>query len=137
MKRLWVDTNVVVRFLTGDPPEMAQRSAKLMAKAESGEVVLVLSSIVVAEVIWVLKSFYRYPFKDIARVVIPLISADGVETEDRELMVQAIELAREKNVDFIDAVLALKAVRHQESVCSFDDHFKRLPAHRVVLPMTP
>jgi predicted nucleic acid-binding protein len=55
-----------------------------------------------------------------------------VETEDRELMVQAIELAREKNVAFIDAFLALKAVRHEESVCSFDDDFKKLPAHRVV-----
>jgi predicted nucleic acid-binding protein len=132
MKRLWVDANVVVRFLTGDPPEMAERAAKLMARAENGEVVLVLSSIVVAEVIWVLKSFYRYPFEDIARVVIPLISADGVEAEDRELMVQAIELAQEKNVSFIDAFLALKAVRHEESVCSFDDDFKRLPARRVV-----
>ena len=132
MKRLWVDANVLVRFLTGDPPEMAKRSAKLMEKAESGEIVLVLSSIVVAEVIWVLKSFYQYPFKDIARVLIPLISADGVETEDRELMVEAIELAREKNVAFIDAVLALKAVRQKESVCSFDGDFKKLPAHRVV-----
>lgn len=55
-----------------------------------------------------------------------------METEDRELMVQAIELAREKNVAFIDAFLALKAVRHEESVCSFDDDFKKLPAHRVV-----
>jgi predicted nucleic acid-binding protein len=134
VKRLWVDANVVVRFLTGDPPEMAERSAKLMAKAETGEVVLVLSSLVVAEVIWVLKSFCRYPFADIAGVVIPLISADGVETEDREIMVEAIELALGKNVDFIDAVLALKAARQQESVCSFDEHFKRLPAHRVVPP---
>jgi len=132
VKRLWVDANVLLRFLTGDPPEMAERSARLMSKAEDGEIVLVVSAMVVAEVIWVLKSFYSFSFKDIARVVIPLISADGLETEDCALMVQAIELAQEKNVDFIDAVLALKAVRHEESVCSFDNHFKRLPAHRVV-----
>lgn len=34
--------------------------------------------------------------------------------------------------DEVGHALALKAVRHEESVCSFDDDFKRLPAHRVV-----
>lgn len=132
MTRLWVDANVLVRFLTGEPPELAERSAALMSRAESGEVVLVLPSLIVAEVIWVLKSFYRYSMDEIARVLIPLISAVGVETEDREIMVQAITLAQKHNVSFIDAALALKAVHHKESVCSFDNDFKRLPAHRVL-----
>jgi predicted nucleic acid-binding protein len=130
--RLWVDANVLVRFLTGDPPELAKRSVGLMSRVESGEVVLVLPSLIVAEVIWVLKSFYRYSMDEIARVLVPLISADGVEAEDREILVQAITLAQKKNVSFIDAVLALKATRHGESVCSFDEDFKRLPARRVI-----
>ena len=132
MTRPWVDANVLLRFITGEPPELAKRSARLMSKVERGEIVLVLPSLVTAEVIWVLKSFYRYSLEQIAEVVIPLISADGIEAEDRELMVQAINLAREKNVDFIDAVLALKAAGEAESVCSFDEDFKRLPAHRIV-----
>jgi predicted nucleic acid-binding protein len=127
-----VDANVFLRFLTGDPPELAKHSAKLMSRAESGEVVLIVPSLVIAEVIWVLKSFYRYSLEEIAEVVVPLLSADGVEAEDREVMIQAVTLAHKKNVDFIDAVLALKAARHEESVCSFDDDFKRLPAHRVL-----
>lgn len=132
MKRLWVDANVLLRFLTGDPPELAERAARLMSRAEDGKVVLVVSSLVVAEVIWVLKSFYRYPFEEIARVVIPLVGADGVEAEDRQLIVQAITLAQEKNVSYIDAFVALQAARQQESVCSFDGDFKRLPVQRVV-----
>jgi predicted nucleic acid-binding protein len=130
--RLWVDANVLVRFLTKEPPELAERSAALMSRAERGEVMLVVPSLVVAEVIWVLKSFYRYSLDEIAQVLIPLLSANGVEAEDREIMIQAMTLAHKKNVDFIDAVLALKATRHEESVCSFDDDFKRLPAHRVL-----
>ena len=132
MTRLWVDANVLLRFITGEPSELAKRSARLMSKVERGEIVLVLPSLATAEVIWVLKSFYRYSLEEIAEVVIPLISADGIEAEDRELMVQAINLAREKNVDFIDAVLALRAAREGESVCSFDDDFKRLPVHRII-----
>jgi predicted nucleic acid-binding protein len=66
---------------------------------------------------------------EISRVVIPLLSADGVEAEDRELLIRALELARDKNVDFLDAVLALQGVRIGETVCTFDESdFKRLPA---------
>ncbi|HEY7215402.1 MAG TPA: PIN domain-containing protein [Thermoanaerobaculia bacterium] len=129
MKRLWVDANVLLRFLTGEPESMAEQANRLMVRAERGEVLLLLSPLVVAEVVWVLKSFYRRSYDEISRVVIPLISAEGVETEDRELLIRAIELARDKNVDFSDAVLALQASRRSEAVCTFDEtDFKRLPA---------
>lgn len=127
--RLWVDANVVLRFLTRDPREQAEKAAKLMAMAERGEVTLVLSTLVIAEIFWVLKSFYRHSLADIARVLVPLLSADGIESEDRERMIQAIELARDKNVDLVDAVLALQAAERGESVCTFDESdFSRLPA---------
>lgn len=131
MTRLWVDANVVLRFLTGEPAELAEKAARLMARAEGGEVVIVLSALVIAEVIWVLKSFYRRSLKEIADVVIPLMSAVGIEVEDRDLLIQALELASEKNVDFVDAALALQAARRSEPVCSFDGDFKRLPVERV------
>ena len=57
MSRLWVDANVILRFLTKDPPEMAERSARRMAEAEMGEISLYISPLVLAEVIWVLKFF--------------------------------------------------------------------------------
>lgn len=129
MNRLRVDANVFLRFLTGEPEAMAERAARLMRRAEEGEVLLVVSPMVVAEMIWVLKSFYRHSYSEIARVLVPLLSADGIEVEEREVLVLAIELARDKNVDFVDAVLALQAVRQGETVCSFDEtDFRRLPA---------
>jgi predicted nucleic acid-binding protein len=128
MKRLWVDANVLVRFLTGEPEDMHERSVELMARVERGEVTLVISQLVVAEVIWVLKSFYKHSTEDISKVVIGLLSAPGVEAEDHQTMIRAVELAREKNVDFIDAHLALLAAGHGEEVCTFDKtDFKRLP----------
>jgi predicted nucleic-acid-binding protein len=129
VKRLRVDANVLLRFLTGDPEALAERAARLVHRAEAGEVLLLLSPLVIAEMIWVLKSFYQHSYADIARVMIPLLSADGIEVEEREIMIRAIELARDKNVDFVDAVLALQAVRDSEIVCTFDKtDFKRLPA---------
>jgi len=95
MTRLWVDANVVLRFLTGEPEEMAVRAAHLMKRAEAGEISLFISPLVLAEIIWVLKSFYRYSMGDIAEVILALVTAQGIEVDDRELTLQAVELARD------------------------------------------
>ena len=128
MSRPWLHANVILRFLTKDPPELAERAARLMGKAERGEVSLHVSLLVLAEVIWVLKSFYRYPMTAIAHVIISLVSAPGIEIDHRQLIIRAVELARDRNVDFADAYLALQAAERGERVCTFDESdFRRLP----------
>ncbi|GET39474.1 PIN domain-containing protein [Microseira wollei] len=126
MTDLWVDANVLLRFLTGEPPELAQRALRLMQQAERGEVILRLSPIVVAEVVWVLGSFYRYPRNQIAEVLLPLVIAEGVFLEESEQVVAAIDRMATANVDFIDAYLAEVARREGGSVVSFDRDFRRL-----------
>jgi predicted nucleic-acid-binding protein len=112
---------------------MAERSARLMAKAERGEVSLYISPLVLAEVIWVLKSFYRYSMTAIAHVIVSLVSAPGIEVDNRELIIRAVELARDRNVDFADAYLALQAAERGETVCTFDESdFRRLPVEWTV-----
>jgi predicted nucleic acid-binding protein len=84
VSRLWLDADLILRFLTKDPPDMAERSARLMAKAERGEVSPYISPLVLAEVIGVLKSFSRYSMMAIARVIISLVSAPGIEVDQRK-----------------------------------------------------
>lgn len=128
MTRLWVDANVVLRFLTGEPEKMAVQAANLMKRAEAGEISVFISPLILAEIIWVLKSFYQYSMADIAEVILALVVAEGIEVEDRELTLQAVELARDRNVDFVDAYPAVQAARQGEQVCTFDEtDFTRLP----------
>jgi predicted nucleic-acid-binding protein len=90
-----------------------------MAEAARGEVSPYMSPLVLAEVIWVLKSFYRYSMTAIAHVVIALVSASGIEVDNRALIIRAVELARDQNMDFADAYLALQAVERDEKACTF------------------
>ncbi|MGC7847665.1 PIN domain-containing protein [Desulforudis sp. 1088] len=126
MACLWIDANVILRFITGDPPEMAAQALELMNRAEKGETCLRLSHLVVAEAVWVLSSFYEYTRREIADTLIPFIRADGVRAENPDLVVQALQDMADKNVDFVDAFLAAQARRHGEGVCSFDNDFARL-----------
>ncbi len=58
---LWIDANILLRFLTGEPTELANRALRLFGRADRGEVRLHVSPLIVAETVWVLTSFYKYP----------------------------------------------------------------------------
>ncbi len=131
MTALWVDANVLLRLLTGDPPDMANRALELARSAERGEVRLKLAALVVAEVVWVLGSFYRFDRRRIAEVVASLVTAEGVEVEQEEEVLAALLEMSDANVDFVDAYLAELARRHGEQVVSFDRDFERLRVRRV------
>ena len=66
MKRAFIDANVILRYLTKDPPEMAEAALKTFTNAENGKVFLLVTNLTVAEVVWVLESFYRYSKNQIA-----------------------------------------------------------------------
>lgn len=138
MKRLWVDANVLIRFLTRDPAGMAEKAREVMVRAEQGELELALSPLVLAEAVWTLKSFYGFDRHEIAHALIPLMTADGISTDAPAVLVEALEHFRDRNVDFVDAYLAAHARHRGEPyVCSFDQDFDRLDVIRFEPPGPP
>jgi predicted nucleic acid-binding protein len=128
MKRAFIDANVILRYLTKDPPELAEAAFKTFSAAQQGLVLLVLAPITVAEVVWVLESFYDYPRVRIAETLSLFLRSSGLEVMDLDLLIQALSLYHEKNIDFADAVLARVALgRDINVIYSFDKHFARIP----------
>lgn len=123
---LWVDANVLVRFLTGTPTEMADHAERLIERARLGELVLKVHPIVVAETVWVLESFYEYSKKEISGVLLPLLLDHSLKVEESKSVLGALERMTESNVDFADVLLAETALSREESVVSFDRDFRRL-----------
>lgn len=128
VKRAFVDANVILRYLTKDPPALAEAAFKTFSAAQQGLVVLVLAPITIAEVVWVLESFYGYAKAQIAGTVSHFLRSDGLEVMDQDLLIQALDFYQEKNIDFADAVLAGVALsRNLNLVYSFDKHLARIP----------
>ena len=135
MRRCAVDANVILRFLTGEPADMAAQASVLFDAVDRHELTLVVDEITVAETVWVLQSFYGYAHRDIARVVQELLSHSGIELEDKEGLLSALHLFAQKNVDFADALVAVKMERQELSeIFSFDRHFDRLPGVTRLIP---
>jgi predicted nucleic acid-binding protein len=121
-----VDANVLLRLLTNDPPNMAEQAVALAQRAEKGDVVLRVVPLVVAETVWVLRSFYGFGRREIADVLTSMLTAKGVDADDCDLVLAALESMARASVDFVDAYLAQVSRSHGEAVCSFDEDFRRL-----------
>jgi predicted nucleic-acid-binding protein len=127
MRRVFVDTNVFLRFLTQDDLAKAEKARRLFASAVAGEVVLETSLLVIAEIVWTLESFYGLTHDEVAEQVTTILGTPNIECPNKELLVEALLAYTERNVDFIDAYHAvLLGRRHDISLATFDrKHFRR------------
>ena len=66
----FIDTNILVRHLTGDPPKMAAKATRYLGSAPD----LLLTDLVIAETIYVLESFYEAPREQIAVAIRSVIA---------------------------------------------------------------
>lgn len=76
----FLDTNVVIRHLTGDPPEMARRATRVPAQPEP----LLLADMIVAECVYVLESFYEVPRPRVAELMRAALALPCIEPIDLE-----------------------------------------------------
>ena len=130
MKAVWVDANILLRLFTGEPKAQAGRAAALARKAAKGQIVLRVSLITVAEIVWVLHRFYKFPAGTIASTLTAFLCAEGVAVESRDALLDALALMAREKVDFADALLAVEAQGASEPVASFDADFSRLGVER-------
>ena len=73
-KQRLIDTNLIVRYLVQDHDKHARAAGRLFDACDRGDVVIVVLSVVLAECVFVLESFYRHPRTDIASALGRLIS---------------------------------------------------------------
>jgi predicted nucleic-acid-binding protein len=127
MKEAFVDANVVLRYLTQDPPAMAEASLKLFTAAQEGKISLRVVSITVAEVVWVLESFYNYSKSQIAETLSQFLFSDGLNVESLGLIIDALSLYQKNNLDFADAFLSVLSLQDDHPIIySFDHDFDRV-----------
>jgi predicted nucleic acid-binding protein len=134
-KRYLVDTNILLRFLSGEPVGQAAAARKLFHRAQTGEVVLDISPVIVAEAFYTLLSFYGVERKAAAEKISLLLQQRGVRLRDASQVLAALVRLQTANVGFADAYLAAGAAEEKLSVASFDrdfDKFKDVSRHEPV-----
>jgi predicted nucleic acid-binding protein len=113
---LAVDTNLIVRYLTGDHP---RQSAKARAVID-GEDVFV-STTVLLETEWVLRSVYSFDSTQVCTALRAFAGLPRVSLEDPGLVATALDRTA-RGLDFADA-LHLGRAEDRGDFVTFDQHF--------------
>lgn len=119
----FLDTNVLIRHLTGDPPGQARRATAYLERAEES----LVPDLIVAEIVYVLESFYEVKRQRVAELVRAVIGFPAIVVVDEPLLLRALEVYEVDRLDFAEAYLVASAeASGVETIASFDRTIDRL-----------
>lgn len=101
-----IDTNILVRiFVTEGGPDEVRARAFIAANAARGAFFVAI--IVLVELVWTLRSRYRYPQSAVADAVRSLLGSDDFVIENRALVEEALASQGAGKAGFVDVLIAL------------------------------
>lgn len=119
----FLDTSMIVRYLTGDPPELAEQAARIV----DGDENLQVTDVVLAETAYVLTSVYRVSRDVVVDHLVALLQKKNISSFalDKAIVLQALLLCRSSGrTSFADAMVwAAARSAGSEVVYSLDDRF--------------
>ena len=121
-RRAWADTNLFLAFLAGPSHVHHDRAVGLFAAVERGELTLVVTPVVVAEITWAAHRTLGWDRPTTARALAAMLAEPGLVVADRITLMRALALIdAHPRLDFTDAWIAASALgTSQARVVSFD-----------------
>lgn len=119
----FLDTNVLIRHLTGDPPEQAARASAALAGAGP----LLSADLILAESVYVLESFYDVEPARVAELMRSALALPRIVAVDRQVLLRSLEVYEHDRLDFAEAYLVAQAeTSGVGEILSFDRAIDRI-----------
>lgn len=133
MTEAMVDANILLRHLTGQPPNLAERARGILEAAEAQKARLVITAITVAEIVFVLERVYRWPRPRLAAGLRTLLEVDAFHFPEQATLSTVIALYETMpRVHFADAYVAAVALGRAAPLVSLDRELRAIPNLRLV-----
>jgi predicted nucleic-acid-binding protein len=127
----FVDTSIIIRYLTQDIPEQAERARQIIDEHPQ----LLVTPVVIVEAAFVLLRNYHIAREAIVDALVALLRRDNIVVHqiDRDIVIQALWLCRPSGrVSFADAMLwaSARSTGADSTIYTLDRQF---PTHGVAV----
>ena len=112
---LYLDTNVILRYLLQDHHEFSQKSISII---ENNNVYV--KNEVLAEVVYVLNKTYKVEKQKLRKILTDFIEVNNIHFESKEIVILALNIFENQNIDFVDALLCSYEKLKNFEIVSFD-----------------
>ena len=126
-----LDTNVLIRFLTADEIPKYKTLYAFFQSLEQGQMRVELKLIILFQVIFVLKGFYKVPKKQIVDGMKNILNFRGIHIKEKKVVLRTLELWLNYNVEIVDCYLiACLEGDTQNLLYSYDRDFDKFKINR-------
>ncbi|HRW46843.1 MAG: PIN domain-containing protein [Caldilineaceae bacterium] len=119
----WLDTNMILRYLLGEPQDQAQAAASIIEQSS----LVAISPVILAESFFILFTVYRRSRADIVDSLAGLVNRENVQVShiEKALVIDALYMCRDSGrVKVADALLWAEArTAGPATIYTFDRRF--------------
>ena len=121
-----LDSNVILRHLIGDHPELSARADAVFELIKDGREFGLVPEAVFAECIYVLEGPYSATRAAVAHWLSRLLSYRGLIGDHLPMLRESLSVYANSNVSFVDALTLVTARRNGFELVTFDERLKKL-----------
>ena len=123
-----MDSNIILRYLLGD------KESSSVEKILKGKNTLVVPDIVVAEVVWTLGRFYKWPKEKVAQFLLVLLKGKNIEFNENVIF-PTLSMFLKYNVRYTDAYISVIMKQSKtKDIYSFDKDFDKVKSIKRLEP---
>jgi len=126
-----LDTNIFLRTLIREDEKTFSDCLIFLELVKSNKINAVLPGVVLSEIAWVLKSFYKFPKSKVHQALKSILKLSGLKIVDNYDYEKTLKFFENKNVKYIDCLIASLAKDKNYTIVSYDKDFDKLKIKRL------
>jgi predicted nucleic-acid-binding protein len=125
---IFIDTNIFLRYFEKEDEMTYRKTERLFTEIVNGSITGISTSLVIAEVVWILDKFYNWEKEEICNNINLILSTPNIIFKERAILLEAINKYAERNMSFIDAYdYSYMKANKVDEIYSLDRDFDKLP----------
>ncbi len=120
MDKKIIDTNLIVKYLVNDEPNLYKKAREFFDLVKLGRIKAILEQTIFTETVFVLTQLYEIPRDKISLTLSSLLEYKGIQTFEKEVLLKALILYKETNLHIVDCIIVAKANLQSIEIASAD-----------------
>lgn len=120
MDKKIIDTNLIVRYLVNDEPNLYKKARDFFDLVKLGRIKAILEQTVLTETVFVLAKVYEIPRDKISSTLAGLLEYKGIYNYEKEVLLESLIIYAETNLHIVDCIIIAKAKLQSIEIVSFD-----------------
>jgi len=133
MIKIFLDTNIFIRFLTKDNQEKFIECECLFHLINQGKIKPYTSNIVFLEIFFILHKLYKFPLNQVTMVLEKISKIRNITIIEKTRTAQALALLKKYRIKFADCLIATQIPPKAELV-TYDVDFRKIRDLKTIYP---